>query len=112
MPKMQVVRCRYLGKLENGAETWVLAIADSKLYIAMRKGHIPRADLDHMDPSTWTDPLTCKAPREVDLNTVYPPHDQLSQQASLREGECLQDFYMKRVQYLDVALKEKPTALS
>jgi serine/threonine protein kinase len=76
----------------------------------MMKTRILKADLEYADPSTWTDPDTCKAPEEVDLSTIYPPYSLHYKRLPMdvwRVGESEGSLYMKKIQYLEKACRQK-----
>lgn len=103
---MQVIQFIGLNKGASGHETWVLANKDSRVYLAMKKTRNLKHDLEHDDLPTWTDPVNCKPPEEVDLTTIYPPHHPHYSRLVAREGEAERSLYMKQVRYLDKACRQ------
>jgi serine/threonine protein kinase len=73
----------------------------------MKKTCNLKAVLEYVDPSTWTDPETCKAPEEVNLTTIYPPYLPHYKRLVLREGESEAGLDMKKIRYLDKTCRQK-----
>lgn len=59
-------------KSDRTYRTWVLACADAKLYIAMKKTKIEPARLLTTDPTTWLDPRQCLAPARFRPSALWP----------------------------------------
>lgn len=59
--------------LSNGYEsqTWVLALKDEKLYVAVHKGTLSATAMISADPSTWLDKRMCMSPEELNLANLY-----------------------------------------
>jgi hypothetical protein len=65
---------------------WVLAISNSKLYIAMQMGTIC-TPLNRIDPSTWTDGERSLAPVRIDPTNLYPEYKPTYHRFRWRKGE-------------------------
>jgi hypothetical protein len=93
-PVMKIVDTFVAGSCSSGTCEWVLAISDSKLYIAMQMGTI-RRPLDRIDPSTWTDSERRLAPVCVKLAKLYPKSDSSYHRFRRRKGEEYSEVFQK-----------------
>ncbi|KAH7074560.1 hypothetical protein BKA63DRAFT_596056 [Paraphoma chrysanthemicola] len=77
------------------AKTWVLAIQDSTLYIAARKGNLSKSRLETTDPATWTSSETQIPPTRVNPANLYPLMKPVYTRYSRQPGEFSHAFYKK-----------------
>lgn len=86
---MKIMDCLVNDLAVYSLENWVLATADAKLYIAMKKGLIDLSDLKTMDPSTWIDRVRCIAPVRLHPGNLWPRALGLSSVPAPRWRECV-----------------------
>jgi serine/threonine protein kinase len=104
VPKMKIVE-REKTSSHDGSnfKTWVLAVQDSKLYIAIKKGRVRKSHLDSTDPSTWAATELYLPPYEINLANLYPVAKSSYHRYQRRQGEGSGAIYKKHQEALQIA---------
>jgi hypothetical protein len=83
---MKIVDTHIDDSSSSNYREWLLAISNSKLYIAMQMGTICTS-LNRTDPSTWTDDERPLAPVRIDPANLYPEYKPSYHRFRWRKGE-------------------------
>jgi serine/threonine protein kinase len=102
-PRMCIVEVRASQNSAGQPVTYVLATADSKLYLARKDGIIRSPNLSKTDPSTWYGKVGCTPPHRIDPAKLYPEAMPKYHRFRWRKGEDHKAVYKKHRNPVEVA---------
>lgn len=105
-PHMRIVETT-VGEYYHETATFVLATANSKLYVAVKRGTIHSSDLNTIDVSTWYQKERYIAPVRVDLTKIYTEALSSYHPFRWRKGEPSDAIFKKKQNPLVVASGQK-----
>jgi serine/threonine protein kinase len=105
-PYMRIVEST-VGEYHRETATFVLATANSKLYVAVKRGTIRYSDLNSIDVATWYQEEGCIAPVRVELTKMYTEALSSYHPFRWRKGEPSDAIFKKKQSPLILAAEQK-----